>query len=374
MRDYFRIVVAVIFVVIFQAGPVFSQGGSAALSGRVTDPSGLTVVGVKVQAVNADTGAAYPAETNDAGRYDFPSLPPGRYRITVDKDGFQGLVKPDVVVHVADNISIDFSLQVGQVSQSVTVEGGAPIVNTTTSELGGLVESHEVAGLPLNGRNYINLTLMQTGITTNPNQSATGSFVGVWFSSNGAPIRSNNFMIDGAIMQDLNNGSTADFSGRTLGIDGIQEYRVITNSSSAEYGLLMGSQTVMVSKGGTNQFHGNAFEYLRNSVLDAANFYDQPLSANGFRRLPEYQRNNFGGSFGGPIRKDKTFLFATYERLRENLGVTNIENVPGAGCHGPAGAQVWNGVGAQPAGSIGPCPQVGGTTSSTVTIASVMAP
>ena len=116
-------------------------------------------------------------------------------------------------------------------------------------------------------------------------------------------MRSNNFMLDGAIMQDVNGGSTANFSGRTLGLDGIQEYRVITSSFSAEYGLLAGSQTVMVSKSGTNQFHGSVFEYLRNSASDAANYFDRPTVANNFRRLPAYKRNNYGGAFGGPIQK-----------------------------------------------------------------------
>ena len=348
MRLYCRTIVSLVVVMFMGAVIVFGQGGSTSVSGRVTDPGGLAVAGVKIEAANTDTNVVYPAATNDAGIYSLPSLPPGNYRITASKDGFENIVRPNVVLHVADNVSIDFSMQVGQLNQSVTVEGGAPEVNTTTSSLGGLVEAHEVANLPLNGRNYINLTLMQPGIATNPNMSTTAAFVGTWFASNGATIRSNNFMLDGAIMQDLTSGTTATLANRTLGLDGIQEYRVITNNFSAEYGLVMGSQTVMVSKTGTNQFHGSAFEFLRNSALDAANFFDKPTAANGFRRLPEFQRNNFGGSFGGPIQKDKTFFFATYEGLRENLGVTINTAVPAAACHGAAGTVVWNGAGAQP--------------------------
>jgi hypothetical protein len=297
------------------------------LSGGIADSSALAVVGARVQVVNEDTNVTYLSETNEVGRYNLPSLPPGKYRILVDKAGFESIVKPDVELHVADNVSIDFTLQVGTLAQSVTIQGGAPMVNTTTSSLGGLVQKDEVANLPLNGRNYINLTLMQTGITA-PTLKTGGSFTGTYFSSDGAPLRSNNFMLDGAIMQGIESGSTANFSGRTLGLDGIEEFLVITNSFSAEYGQVMGSQTVMVSRAGTNQFHGTAFEYLRNSALDAANYFDVPVAANDFQRLPEYQRNDFGGSFGGPIRKDKTFFFATYEQLEEKLGITNVDNVP----------------------------------------------
>ena len=354
MGCFRRVIVAVVMIIFLRAVPGLAQGGSAALGGRVTDPSGLAVAGAKVQAVNTGTEVTSSSETNDVGLYNFPSLNPGTYQIVVEKEGFQRIVRPGVELHVAAVVAIDFALRVGAVAQTVTVEGGAPLVNTTTSSIGGLVESKEVEDLPLNGRNYIDLTLMQTGITASSNVVQSGSYSGTWFSSNGFTIRSNNFTIDGAIMQDLNNGSTANFSGRTLGIEGIQEYRVLTNNFSAEYGLVGGSQTIMVSKGGTNQFHGDAFEYLRNSVLDAANFFFVPVAANGFQRTPPYKRNNFGGSFGGPIQKDKTFFFATFEGLRERLGVSNLETVPGAGCHGAAGAMITNTA----------CPQLGSTTAS----------
>ena len=158
---------------------------------------------------------------------------------------------------------------------------------------------------------------------------------------------------------------------------------MITSNFPAEYGLSMGSQTVMLSKSGTNQYHGNVFEYLRNNVLDAANFFDTPVASNNFQRVPPYHRNNFGASFGGPIQKDKTFFFATFEQLEERLGVTTVDTVPGAGCRGPAGTVVWNGDPAttQPAGSVGPCTQLAKNmtagpynTSDTVTIQPIVAP
>src|SRR5207247_10919761 len=156
------------------------------------------------------------------------------------------------------------------------------------------------------------LTLAATG--------AANSFASV-FSANGAPVRSNNLTLDGAITVNGSGVSSASESNTTLGVDGIREYKVVTSAFSAEYGLMMGSQTVMVSKNGTNQWHGDLFEYLRNSAMDARNFFDSSTSLGG-RRRPPFQRNSFGGSFGGPLQKDKTFFFGVYEGLRQNLGVT----------------------------------------------------
>ena len=339
---------------------LFAQGGLATLSGEVTDPKELPVVGAKVLVVNVATGDTYSLSTNGSGIYTAPSLLPGLYRVTVNQQGFEQVVKPDVELHAADNISVDFSLEIGTTTQTVTVTGGAPIIDTTTSSLGGLVNDKQVQDLPLNGRSYADLTLMVPGIQSVPYESKTGNDTGVWFSSNGATLRSNNYTLDGAILQDFNNGSTSSLSGNTLGLDGILEFRVISNAIPAEYGITMGSQVVMVSKGGTNQFHGDAFEYLRNSALDAKNYFDTPADSGG-HRLPEFRRNNFGGAFGGPIRKDRTFFFVNFENLREEKGVTIIDIVPGAGCHGAAGATITQAA----------CPQL---TSASVTIPAVIAP
>jgi hypothetical protein len=268
---------------------------------------------------------------------------------------------------------IDISLQVGEASQSVVVTGQAQLINTTSGSLTNLVNEQTISDLPLNGRNYVDLALLQPGITKHTN-NGTGLPV---FSSNGAPIRSNSYLLDGAILSNEEGISAASITGTTLGVDGIREYRVITNSFSAEYGMTMGSQTVMVSKSGTNQFHGDAFEFLRNSALDARNYFDAPPSAIG-HRLPEFRRNNFGGSFGGPIQKDKTFFFAVFEGLHQDLGTTNLPTTIEAGCHGPANAVVWNGQGTKPAGSVGPCTSLGanpsGPGTNSVTISPLTAP
>ncbi|HWW85327.1 MAG TPA: carboxypeptidase regulatory-like domain-containing protein [Vicinamibacterales bacterium] len=378
MKKFVIIPLAAALLLLLAAVPLFAQAGTSTLSGRVTDPTQLPLPHAKVEAVNTGTSVVYPTETNDAGQYTLPNLPPGTYLISVFQVGFAPLVKPDVELHVADHVAIDFVLQLGAMEQAVTVTAGAPLVNTTSGSVSGLIDARQIQDLPLNGRNYIDLTLMQPGVHQDVNLQKNGVYSGSWFSSNGAPVRSNNFLLDGAIMQDIFAGSTADFAGRTLGLDGVQEYRVMTNSYPAEYGTTMGAQTVMVSKGGSDSFHGNAFEYMRDDALDAANYFDKPVAANSFQRLPGFHRDNFGGSLGGPIVKGKTFFFGDYEGVRENLGVTNILNVPAAQCHGPAGAAVLNGTGTQPAGSIGPCPQLGanpgGAGTNSVTISRVTAP
>jgi hypothetical protein len=330
----------------------FAQEGTAALNGQITDHDGFAVVGVKVQALNAGTSVSYLADTNKTGLYNFPTLPAGTYQVTATKDGFQQAVRPGVELHVSDVISLNFSLRVGLVIQTMTLEGGAPLIETTSSEMGGLVNRKQIQDLPLNGRNYIDLSLLQAGVTNSLNSTGTNGFggmTGTVYSSNGAPVISNNFLLDGTQIANQSNWGTSSFAGTTLGLDGIQEFKVLTSTYDASYGMSMGSEMVMISKGGTNQYHGDVFEYLRNSALNARNFFDGP-------RIPQLEKNNFGASFGGPIRKDKTFFYAVYEGLQENLGFTANDVVPEAGCHGAAGAVITEAAcptrGLAPGGSV----------------------
>ena len=210
--------------------------------------------------------------------------------------------------------------------------GEAPMVNTQDATLGGTVNETKMAELPLNGRNYIDLALYQPGVNQDKNQRNQS---GTTFSVNGAPPRSNNFTLDGAILQtSMGRSPVAGESGDALGLDGIKEYRIVTGTFQAEYGLAMGSQMVAVSKGGTNQFHGDVFEYFRNSALDANDFFQKQAGS----PIAPLQKNQFGAAFGGPIKKDKTFFYAVYEGIRQNLGVPINNVVPAAGCH-PAGRQ-----------------------------------
>jgi hypothetical protein len=334
---------------------VSAQEETAALNGRVTDQDGLAVAGVKVQARKAATNVSYLADTSETRLYNFPTLPAGTYNVTATKDGFQRVARPGVELHVSDVIRLNFSLKVGPEANSITVEGGAPLVGTTSGEISGLVNSQQIEDLPLNGRNYIDLSLLQAGVTNSLNSTGTNGFggmTGTVYSSNGAPVISNDFLLDGTQITNQSDWGTASFAGTTLGVDGIQEYKVLTSGYDASYGMTMGSELVMISKGGSNQYHGDVFEYIRNSALNARNFFDGA-------KIPQLEKNNFGASFGGPIGKYKTFFYAVYEGLQENLGFTANDLVPAAGCHGAAGAVITETA----------CPTLGLAPGSSVTIA-----
>jgi outer membrane receptor protein involved in Fe transport len=340
---------------------VMAQLPTGTILGVVKDSSGAAVPGATLTVRNVDTDQSRNITTGQDGAYRVPALAVGHYEVKTSHTGFKTETQTGLVLDVSQELVVNFELQVGTTEQQVVVTGEAPVVNTTTSSLGGVVSEERISDLPLNGRNYITLSLLQTGVTQHANVGTTPGLGGVWFSSNGAPTRSNYFTLDGAPLVTQFGGTTSSVAGTTLGIDGIQEYKVITNTFSAEYGMTMGSQMVMVSKGGTNAFHGDVFEYLRNSTLDAANFFDTPAGSGG-HRLPEFRRNNFGGSVGGPIKKDKTFFYGVYEGLRQFQGFTALDNVLASTCKGAAGTVITSAA----------CKQLGSTAS--VTIPAVVVP
>jgi len=245
--------------------------------------------------------------------------------------------------------------EVGSEAQQVIVTGEAPLINTQDATLGGTVNETKMTELPLNGRNYIDLALYQPGVNQDKNQRNQS---GTTFSVNGAPPRSNNFTLDGAILQNsLGRSPVAGHSGDALGLDGVREFKIVAGTFQAEYGLAMGSQLVAVSKGGTNQFHGDVFEYLRNNAFDANDFFS---NQKGVPRAP-LRKNQFGAAFGGPIRKDKTFFYAVYEGIRQTNGVPINNNVPSAGCH-PMNATASNNFGAGTVITAASCPDLVGNT------------
>ncbi len=313
---------------------------SGSILGTVRDASGGTVPAAKITVTNADTNETRTANTGDDGAYRVPGLKPGNYTLKAEKDGFKTVTQMSLVLNVASEIVVNPTMEVGSSTQEVTVTGEAPIINTTTSSLGNLINDQTISELPMNGRNYTDLTLLSPGIIQTTH-SGLGD-AGLWYSSNGAPPRSNNYMLDGAVTVTKNGTGPSSITGATLGVDGIKEYKVVTSMFSAEYGLLMGSQMVIVSKSGTNTWHGSAFDYLRNNHLDARNFFDpQPNAANhiltdasgNLQRLPQFKRNNFGASLGGPIQKDKTFFFLVYEGVRVAQGDTIQNTTMNADCH-----------------------------------------
>ncbi len=323
---------AIVLIVGMAVVPTSAQQAGTIL-GVVKDTSGGSVPEAKVTVINTDTNDLRTINTGDDGAFNAPGLNPGHYLLKIEKSGFKTVTQTGLILDVAGQLVVNPMLEVGTASQEVTVTGEAPVVNTTTSQLGGLVNDQQMAELPLNGRNYTDLTLLQPGVAQTTH-SGTGD-AGLWYSSNGMSPRSNMYTMDGALTVTANNTGPASQNGSVLGVDGIKEYKIVTSMFGAQYGLAMGSQMVIVTKNGTNQFHGDAFEFLRNNHLDARNFFEASpaLIGGGYPRLPQLQRNNFGGAIGGPIQKDKTFFFLVYEGLRLAQGDTIQDTTLPAACH-----------------------------------------
>jgi hypothetical protein len=317
-----------LIVLLLVAIPVFAQAPTGVILGVVKDASGGSIAGATVTVVNTETGLTRTLTTAEDGAYRFPALPVGHYSVNVERSGFKPETHEGLILNVSQEEALNFTLEVGAATQEVVVTGEAPQVGTTNATMGGTVDEQKMADLPLNGRNYIELTLLQPGVA---HAAMAGNIAvktqGTWISSDGAPVRSNNITLDGARLNNAQGSTSASAGGYTLGVDGIREYKVVTQMFGAEYGLGMGSQVVMVSRGGTNRFHGDAFDYLRNDALDARNFFD----TGSFK--PPLRKNNFGGSFGGPIKKDKAFFYAVYEGVRETVGQSIHDHVLPASCY-----------------------------------------
>ena len=319
---------------------------TATITGRVIDSNAAVIAGVKVDANNIDTNLTFSTVTNDEGMFVLPNLPPGRYRIFVQKDGFQTIVKPNVVLHVQDIISLSFSMQLGSITQSVTIEEGAPLIQRESATVGTLVDRQFVGNLPLNGRSFQSLitltpgTVLTTATVDNPGQ----------FSVNGQRANANYFTVDGvsANVGVADNPSLLQSGGSTPGlsaaggtnslvsVDALQEFKVLTSTYAAEFGRTPGGQVQIVTRSGTNRFSGTLFEYFRNDVLDAndwfANSRGQPK--------PATRQNDFGGVLGGPIVKNRTFFFFSYEGLRLRQPLTRITDVPSLNTRQNAPAQI----------------------------------
>ena len=319
--------IAALFLLLF-SGAVWAQVSTGTISGTVRDSSGAVLPQVEVVVLNQDTGISRTVKTDSGGHYSAVSLNLGNYQVTGTRDGFQTVVRNGIVLTVGQEAIVDLSLPVGTVSQTVTVTGGAPLVETTTASLGFLVDETTIRALPLNGRSWDQLALIQPGvILTSPGPTGGAPYAfgtGKRFTVGGQRSISNSFLLDGTDVNDQSNGTPGGAAGTNLGVDTIQEFKIFTNSFKAEFGHSSGSVTTAVTRSGTNDFHGTAFEYIRNSVLDARNYFD-PSSG-----PPAFRRNQFGGVLGGPIKKDKTFFFGGYEGLRQGLATTQTAIVPTA--------------------------------------------
>src|SRR5579875_2422263 len=324
-----RLAVFVLLVLSFAlACPVWSQVVGAAISGTVRDESGAALAAASVTIKNVETGAERKLVTDDSGRYAAPSIAIGRYEVSATKEGFSSQIKTGINLVVGQSTFIDLTLPVGQVRQVVTVEEKIPPVSVSTQETSGLVNEKQVKDLPLNGRSYDQLITLNPAIVNYTSQRSGGvgtsnSAVGNMFAISGHRPQENLFLLNGIEYTGASeiNNTPGGASGQLLGVDAVREFNVVTDTYGAEYGKRPGAQVSIITASGSNAVHGSIYEFLRNSDLDARNFFDQGS-------IPQFQRNEFGGALGGPIRKDKLFIFGNYEGFRQHLGLSDVTLVP----------------------------------------------
>ena len=314
--------------------PSFGQSENATVSGTITDPTGAAVTGAQVKLTNVNTGITAATPSNETGLYVFPVVRPGQYRMVVEKQGFRQIVLTDLTVNVQDALSRNFKLQLGVVGESVTVSGDVNKVNTQDASVSTVVDSQFVENMPLNGRSFQSLIYMTPGVAITPSDIyGLGQF-----STNGQRTDTNYFTIDGvsANFGGAPNGGVGSTLGGTspaltsgggtngmVSVDDMQEFRIQTSSYAPEFGRSPGAQIAIATKSGTNRWHGTASEYLRNDVFDARNYfnnagpsqdiYGNPVPAEA---KPPLRQNDFGGTVGGPLWKDRTFFFFSYAGLR----------------------------------------------------------
>ena len=312
-----------------------AQSTNASVSGRVIDATRGVLVDVSIVAIRADTNARYQATTNAAGDYNLTNLMPGSYRIEVEKTGFKKLIKADITLHVQDALTLDFELPVGSVSDTVTVAAGAPLVNTASGVVSTVVDRTFVENLPLNGRSFQSLIAMTPGVVLTPASSTSPG----QFSVNGQRSDANYFMVDGVSanvgvavgtaigVQGAGAVPGLSAQGGTnslVSVDALQEFKVQSSSYAPEFGRMPGGQISILTRSGTNRFHGSLFEYFRDDALDSADYF---VKRQGLSKPKEHQ-HDLGGVFGGPIQRNRTFVFVSYEHLRLEQPRSVVTEVP----------------------------------------------
>src|ERR1700686_3321722 len=317
--------VAIVVALLFSSlvlTPVSAQVAGGLLSGTVTDQSGAGVPEAQISIKNFATGVSGVVSSNPAGFCSAPNLLPGTYEITTAAQGFASAVLTGLTLTVGAQEVLNLTLQVGHVNERVQVTAEVSTVQLASSSISAGVDSTTIREFPLNGRSWTDLAILQPGVSrieTQKIQNENRGF-GSQLSISGARPQQNNYRLDGVSLNDYSNGGPGSVLGGNLGVDAIQEFSVLTSNYPAEYGKSSGRVVNAVTRPGTNEFHGSVYEFLRNSALDARNFFDSSI--------PPFKRNQFGASAGGPIRKDRTFFFADYEGIRQSLGVTSVITVP----------------------------------------------
>src|ERR1700694_863292 len=306
---------------------VYGQVVGGAIQGTITDPAGAALPGVKVEIVNVSTQIVTTLTSNDDGVYTAPNLLPGDYTVTATRSGFSTTVTQVTLTVGAQRVA-NMAMRIGSFTEVVKVEAEAPDVELSTSEVSAVVNATTIRELPLNGRDWTQLATLQPGITSIRTQPAVGAGdrgqrgFGTQMTVNGGRPAQNNYRLDGTSINDYSNSAPGSVLGTDLGSAAVAEFSVLSSNYPAEYGRSSGGVINAITRSGTNEFHGSVYEFIRNSALDASNFFDITK--------PPFKRNQFGATAGGPILKDRTFIFGNYEGLRQSLGVTQSSTVPTA--------------------------------------------
>jgi hypothetical protein len=322
---------------------VQAQVAGGTITGTLVDSSGRVIPNASVSITNAATGINRTVTTNEDGLFIAPNLLPASYQLTFTAPGFKSERSSGIDLTVGATVTLNLTMQVGGTKEMVQVESEAPAVQLATSDISAVVDATTVRELPLNGRSWTDLATLQPGVNriqTQPDFSAGtdrgNRGFGQQLTISGARPQQNNYRLDGVSLNDYANGAPGSVLGGSLGVDAIQEFSVLTSNYSAEYGKTSGGVVNAITRSGTNQFHGSAYEFLRNNKLDARNYFDDPTLS-----TPPFKRNQFGGAVGGPIFKNRTFFFADYEGVRQSKGITTVATVPsviartGALCSNP---------------------------------------
>src|ERR1700676_2953731 len=312
---------------IFNPPSLFAQVVGATVSGTVTDASGASSPGVTVAIKNLATQIATNSVTNADGFYIAPNLPAGEYQITVGAPGFATQVRSGIILTVGQQLLFNVTMKVGSATEMVSVTADVPAVDLVNSTIGGFTNATTIEEIPLNGRSWTDLANFEPGVhfvQDQPTISAPDRVkrgLGLQLTISGGRRQQNNYLLDGVNINDYANAGPGSVLGGNLGTDAVAEFSVLTTNYSAEYGRTSGGVISAITKSDTNQFHGSVYEFLRNSALDARNYFDPAA-------IPPFRRNQFGASAGGPVWKDKTFIFGAYEGVRQSLSSTVTDTVP----------------------------------------------
>src|SRR5712675_92746 len=324
-----------------------AQVAGGTLTGTITDKTGSEIPNAQIVIKDLATGIERTVSTNKDGFYIAANLLPAEYQVTISASGFNTEIKTGIKINVGAQQEFNLTLQVGTVTHRVEVTAEAPAVQLASSDISATVEATTVRELPLNGRSWTDLAALQPGVDTIQTQPSFSSGAdrgnrgfGQQLTISGARPQQNNYRLDGISLNDYANGAPGSVLGGSLGVDAIQEFSVLTSNYSAEYGKTSGGVVNAITRSGTNSFHGSLYEFLRNSALDARNFFEDPTVG----KAP-FKRNQFGGAVGGPIVKNHTFFFADFEGIRQSKGIAEVVTVPsnaarvGLLCSDPAGAE-----------------------------------